>query len=284
MRRKIKRLLVRVFVSLLICSVLVMGLIIFGTGKPPAAAKAITDPFASIHEHALPELLRYKARDGARLSYREYRAAGQQVAVLIHGSSGSSVDMHPLALALQKADISVLVPDLRGHGANRPHGDIAYVGQLDDDLADFISRKKPDLPNSVWTILGFSSGGAFALRIAAAMPLGQAVDRYLLVSPYLRYNAPSVRQSESRAQPEASASAPTEPQSWAGASTGRHSTSRSTFSGFRRRLRRNPRCREVEDRVPLTASRCTCLHCFGHGTFGYGDPAGCDTRTCGVVQ
>ena len=221
MRRKIKRLLFRVFVSLLICSVLVMGLIIFGTGKPPAAAKAITDPFASIHEHALPELLRYKARDGARLSYREYRAAGQQVAVLIHGSSGSSVDMHPLALALQKADISVLVPDLRGHGANRPHGDIAYVGQLDDDLADFISRKKPDLPNSVWTILGFSSGGAFALRIAAAMPLGQAVDRYLLVSPYLRYNAPSVRQSESRAQPEASASAPTEPQSWAAASTGR---------------------------------------------------------------
>lgn len=221
MGKTITQLMFGLFVLFLICSAVVMGLIIFGTGKPPIAAKAITEPFATIDEHALPELLRYKARDGARLSYREYRAVGQQVAVLIHGSSGSSVDMHPLALALQKADISVLVPDLRGHGANRPHGDIAYVGQLDDDLADFISRKKPDLPNSVWTILGFSSGGAFALRIAAAMPSGLAVDQYLLVSPYLRYNAPSVRQSESRAQPEASASAPTKPQSWAAASTGR---------------------------------------------------------------
>lgn len=52
--------------------------------------------------------------------------------MLLHGSAGSSVDMHPLALALQRAGITALVPDLRGHGANHPHGDIAYVGELDD--------------------------------------------------------------------------------------------------------------------------------------------------------
>jgi non-heme chloroperoxidase len=110
--------------------------------------------------------------------------------VLLHGSAGSSVDMHPLTLALQRAGVTVLVPDLRGHGANRPHGDIAYVGQLDDDLADFITNEKPDIPNSSWTVLGFSSGAAFSLRFAAESSLGQTVDRYLLVSPYLRYNAP----------------------------------------------------------------------------------------------
>jgi non-heme chloroperoxidase len=212
MKVNMKRLLRRVCISLLIWSAIVMGLIAFGTAKPPTAAPLITEPFSAIDAHALPELLRYKARDGARLSYREYRASGRHVAVLLHGSAGSSVDMHPLALALQRAGITAVVPDLRGHGANRPHGDIAYVGQLDDDLADFITNKKPEFSNSTWTILGFSSGAAFGLRFAAESPAGQLVDRYVLVSPYLRYNAPSVRQSEAGAAA---------PQSWAVVSTGR---------------------------------------------------------------
>jgi alpha-beta hydrolase superfamily lysophospholipase len=209
---KVKRLLRGACISLFIWSAVVMGLITFGTATPPAAATAITEPFSAIDVHALPGLLRYKARDGALLSYREYRASGRNVAVLLHGSAGSSVDMHPLALALQRAGVTVLVPDLRGHGANRPHGDIAYVGQLDDDLADFITNEKPDIPNSSWTVLGFSSGAAFGLRFAAESSLGQTVDRYLLVSPYLRYNAPSVRQSETKSAV---------PQSWAAVSTGR---------------------------------------------------------------
>jgi non-heme chloroperoxidase len=212
MKRYLKRIVRGTCISLLVYSAIVGGLIAFGAAKPPAVAPAITKPFADIDTQTLPELLRYKARDGALLSYREYRASDQKVAVLVHGSAGSGVDMHPLALALQRAGITTLVPDLRGHGANRPHGDIKYVGQLDDDFADLINSKKPELLNSTWTILGFSSGGAFALRFAAESPAGQLVDRYLLVSPYLRYDAPSVRQSE----PGSAA-----PQSWASASVGR---------------------------------------------------------------
>jgi non-heme chloroperoxidase len=199
-----------VCISLLIYCAVVGGLIAFGTAKPPAVAPVITKPFADIDTQALPELLRYKARDGALLSYREYRASGTQVAVLLHGSAGSGVDMHPLALALQRAQITALVPDLRGHGANRPHGDITYVGQLDDDLVDFIANKRLEFSNSTWTILGFSTGAAFALRLAAESPA--LVDRYVLVSPYLRYDAPSVRHAE-----HGSAA----PQSWASASVGR---------------------------------------------------------------
>ena len=212
MNRYLKRIVRGAFISLLIYGAIVGGLIAFGTAKPPAVAPAITKPFADIDTQALPELLRYKARDGALLSYREYRASDKKVAVLLHGSAGSGVDMHPLALALQRAGITALVPDLRGHGANRPHGDITYVGQLDDDLTDLITDKKPELFNSTWTILGFSSGAAFALRFAAESPAGQLADRYMLVSPYLRYDAPSVRQSE----PGSAA-----PQSWASASVGR---------------------------------------------------------------
>jgi non-heme chloroperoxidase len=212
MKRYLERILSGIGISLLIYGAIVAGLIAFGTAKPPAIAPAITKPFADIDTQDLPELLRYKARDGALLSYREYRASDQKMAVLLHGSAGSGVDMHPMALALQRAGITALVPDLRGHGANRPHGDISYVGQLDDDLVDLVTTKKQEFSNSTWTIFGFSSGGAFALRFAAQSPAGQVADQYVLVSPYLRYDAPSVRQSESGSAA---------PQSWASASVGR---------------------------------------------------------------
>ncbi len=207
-----KRVLYRILIYLLLWSAGLAGLIILGTAQPPPSAPTITGPFSRIDEHALPELQRYQARDGAQLSFREYPAAGDQVAVLIHGSAGSSLDMHPLALALQQVGVTVLVPDLRGHGANQPHGDIDYVGQLDDDLADFVAKEKPNLRRSVWTVLGFSSGAAFALRIAAESPLDHAFDHYMLVAPYLRYNAPSVRPTGPGA---------THSQSWAAVSTGR---------------------------------------------------------------
>lgn len=212
MKRYLKKIVGGICISLLIYGAIVGGLIAFGTAKPPVVAAAITKPFADIDTQTLPDLLRYKARDGALLSYREYRATDQKVAVLVHGSAGSGVDMHPLALALQRAGITALVSDLRGHGANHPHGDIAYVGQLDDDLVDLIITKKLEFPNSTWTILGFSSGAAFVLRFAAESPAGRLADRYVLVSPYLRYDAPSVRKAESGSAA---------PQSWAAASVGR---------------------------------------------------------------
>lgn len=208
----IKRILLSALVSLLLCVAAISALIVFGTAKPPPPAPAVTSPFSNIDEHGLPGLRRYLTRDGAELAYREYRATDQQLAVLIHGSSGSSLGMHPIAIALQRAGVSVLVPDLRGHGANQPHGDIAYVGQLDDDLADLVVTRKADFPGAKWTLLGFSSGAAFALRIAADVPLGEAFDRYILISPYLRYNAPSVR-------PAAGAGGATS--TWAAASVGR---------------------------------------------------------------
>jgi len=212
MKRYAKRILIWSLVSVLIYGAIVAGLIVFGTAKPPDVATAITKPFADIDTQALPELLRYKARDGVLLSYREYPASSNKVAVLLHGSAGSGIDMHPLALALQAKGITVLVPDIRGHGANRPHGDISYVGQLDDDLVDLVNLKKPEFPNSSWTILGFSSGAAFVLRFAAETPAGTLADRYVLVSPYLRYDATSVRQAEPGSKPT---------QSWAAVSLGR---------------------------------------------------------------
>ncbi|MGA7328454.1 MAG: alpha/beta fold hydrolase [Rhodomicrobium sp.] len=59
--------------------------------------------------------------------------------VLIHGSSDDGSGMHPLAKALRDAGSSVYVPVLRGHGNSGRRGDIDYVGQLEDDLTDFVA-------------------------------------------------------------------------------------------------------------------------------------------------
>ena len=212
--------------GLLLAAGAVAGLIVFGTAKPPPPSPDITGPFAAIDDHDLPPVQRYKARDGAQLSFREYPGSGRRVALLIHGSAGSSRDLHPLASALQAAGVRVLVPDIRGHGGNRPHGDIDFVGQLDDDLADLIAVQKPRSPPGEWIAVGFSSGGGFTLRIAAetslgAEPsLGREFDRYILVSPYLKHDAPSVRNADAETKSEASTTA-VHPQTWAAVSIGR---------------------------------------------------------------
>lgn len=182
----------------------VAGILVgFGHITQPKALKSVTDPFSRMDLSGLPPITRYKARDGAALSYRLYQGGDAQVAVLIHGSAGSSSDMHQMAEALLHRGTTVYVPDLRGHGANYPHGDISYLGQLDDDMADLMEAVHPQYQNAKWTLVGFSSGGGFALRIAGSN-LGSEFDRFVFLSPYLRYNAPTVRPATAgeKASPE----------------------------------------------------------------------------------
>jgi len=181
-------------ISILLFAAALAGLLVFGNVSPPAPLAEVTGPFASIDRSSLPPLLRYTARDGAELSYLCYPGDEQRAVILIHGSAGSAADMHLMALALQSAGHLVVVPDLRGHGGNRPHGDIAHPGQLDEDMEDMIKLLRAEHPRAHWSLVGFSSGGGFALRTAAG-PLGGGFERVLLLSPFLRYDAPTVRRA-----------------------------------------------------------------------------------------
>jgi pimeloyl-ACP methyl ester carboxylesterase len=177
----------------LVATLTVAGMLVrFSSLAQPKSLQSVTDPFARMDLSGLPPITRYTARDGTALSYRLYPGGDAQVAVLIHGSAGSSTDMHRLAEALLQRGVTVYVPDLRGHGANYPHGDISYIGQLDDDMADFMKAVHPQHKDARWTLVGFSSGGGFALRIAGG-DAGREFDRFVFVSPFLRYNAPTVR-------------------------------------------------------------------------------------------
>jgi pimeloyl-ACP methyl ester carboxylesterase len=78
-----------------------------------------------------------------------------------------------------------------GHGVSGTRGDIAYVGQLEHDLADFVAvvRKSASTP---LTLVGHSAGGGFALRVAGS-PIQNLFERTVLLAPYLGYNAPTNR-------------------------------------------------------------------------------------------
>ncbi|MBA2674459.1 MAG: alpha/beta fold hydrolase [Ramlibacter sp.] len=160
------------------------------TAPPPMPS--INDPFKAVDFSQLPPLRRYTAGDGAHLAYRYYppgepKAAGS--VVLVHGSAASSESMHVLAQAYARAGYAAYGLDMRGHGASGPKGHIAYIGQLDDDLMQFMHAVAPPQPA---TLVGFSAGGGFALRIAGSAQQ-QMFQSYLLLSPFLGQDAPNYR-------------------------------------------------------------------------------------------
>ena len=182
-----------------------IGVAALALGFMLAAPLTQPPPLASIHAGAMaigeegkPELSRFQARDGSWLAYRLYPAAQgetDRLAILAHGSSASSDEMHAIAQSLAASGVAAVAIDARGHGASGTRGDIAHIGQLDDDLADLVAELRRTYPKARLTLIGHSSGGGFALRIAAG-PLGKLFDRFVLLSPYLGYAAPTNRPSE----------------------------------------------------------------------------------------
>jgi len=159
--------------------------------KPPPMA-AVSNPFANVDFSDLAPVQTYSARDGVKLGFRVYAGDGAKVVVLIHGSSDDGSGMHALAKALRDAGASVYVPDVRGHGGTGHRGDIDYIGQLEDDLADFVAVLRPIHPNARVTLIGFSSGGGFVLRVMAS-PYEKLFDSFITIAPALPPGAPTIR-------------------------------------------------------------------------------------------
>jgi len=131
-------------------------------------------------------------RDGYDLQLRTYGGADDvPLLVLVHGSGWHGLQFDSLGNALQ-AHADVVAVDLRGHGtAPGRRGDVDYIGQLEDDLADLIAAvAKPDQK----VILGgHSSGGGLVIRFAGGAH-GDMIDGAVLLVPFLKHNAPTMRE------------------------------------------------------------------------------------------
>lgn len=167
-----------------------MAVIALSAPSAPPFMTSMAAPAGSIDQN-FPSPRQFQARDGVKLQYYAYPADPRKVAVLIHGSAGPGTSMHALAQALSGAGITTYALDIRGHGGSGWRGDIDYVGQLDDDLADFVAELGPPKGGEIRTLVGFSAGAGFTIRFAGG-PQGLLFDRYVFLAPILP-GAPTLR-------------------------------------------------------------------------------------------
>jgi pimeloyl-ACP methyl ester carboxylesterase len=182
----------------------IAGALALGLGAMLAAPLTRPPILQSVHAavrhydlDALPPLSRFAARDGTSLAYRLYAAGTQRLAILVHGSSGSSLGMNAMGKALAAQGITAVAIDVRGHGESGPRGDVAYIGQIEDDLADLVGMLRADYPQAKLDLIGHSLGGGFVARVAAS-PLGANFDRFVMTAPFLGPLAPTNRPSEGK--------------------------------------------------------------------------------------
>ena len=143
------------------------------------------------------ETRRFRMRDGTVLAsqYLKLKGAGPRTTiVLVHGVLGSSFPLNRTSGLLREATgAEVVAIDLRGHGASGgARGDVDYIGQYEDDLADVIREIRARQPDGKIILAGHSMGGGIALRYAQR-PGVPPVDGYLLLAPYLGWSSPTTR-------------------------------------------------------------------------------------------
>lgn len=182
-------------VSILIYFGIAGGLIVIGKPKEVAQSEgSVAFDELFIDYSTIPKLNNFNSRDGSTLSYRVYPAKSKNALILLHGSGWHSRYFLPLAEYISSEGLAmVYTPDLRGHGISpKRRGDVDYIGQLEDDLSDFIAMIRKDNPDVTLIVAGHSSGGGLAIRFAGSR-YGRQADAYLLLSPFLKYNAPTIK-------------------------------------------------------------------------------------------
>jgi len=180
------------------------GMLAFGTSEQPQMLASLGAPFRTVNFSDLPQPQKLPTSHGSPIAYRVWPANpapdADLVVIMIHGSSAQSASIHPLGKALSADGIPVYAPDIRGHGGTGTRGDIDYAGELDDDMADFVAAVRAKQPNAKLVLMGFSSGGGYALHVAAT-PLGKMFVRTVMLSPFLGPFVQTVRPDGEYAKP-----------------------------------------------------------------------------------
>jgi hypothetical protein len=182
-RGTMRMLLVGMFCLLGVVAIIAVAVIAFSAPRPPPAVASM----ATISKQIKPDFpapRQFQARDGASLQYYAYPAEPDKVAVLVNGSAFPGTSMHALAESLRAAGVTTYVPDIRGHGGSGRRGDIDYIGQIEDDLVDFVTQHGPVKSGETRALVGFSAGAGFTIRFAGG-PYGLLFDRYVSLSPIL---------------------------------------------------------------------------------------------------
>lgn len=131
-------------------------------------------------------------RNGEQLAYVE-QGSGEQTILLIHGNMSSSLHYLPLFERFPHS-LRVIAPDMRGFGDSTYHQRFNSLYELADDLIDFIDR----LNLEKIVLVGWSTGGGIALRIAAIRP---ALVQKIILIESMSYKGYPVFKKDEKGQP-----------------------------------------------------------------------------------
>ncbi|HWU62965.1 MAG TPA: alpha/beta fold hydrolase [Ensifer sp.] len=190
--------LLTILIAVLAAIPLVALTLIYSQSPSAGASDDKTLTFSSVvpPESVELPLVSYAAQDGTKLGYRYIPAKTENapLVILIHGSGWHGGSYQWLARQIAgDGDIAVAVPDLRGHGPSpERRGDVAYIGQLEDDVAALARQLLK--PGQKLILAGHSSGGGFVIRFAGGK-YGNMLSGAVLLSPYLSYKAPTMREN-----------------------------------------------------------------------------------------
>ena len=143
MKRQIRR------IGVIGCTIAAIGLVtaLYLTTRPLPPIPEGRDVFGFASDAGtraptgpVPAIDRYPARDGEQLAFQFYDSTGEVILVFVHGSSYHGAAYHTLARELSDAGVAkVYLPNVRGHHlSGQRRGDVDYIGQLEDDLADLV--------------------------------------------------------------------------------------------------------------------------------------------------
>lgn len=138
---------------------------------------------------AVTEDLIIDCHHGVRLTAQHTppREPGGRVAILLHGWEGSSRSLHVVSGAdrLWREGFRIVRINMRDHGDSQHlNRDIFHSCRL-DEMVDAVRWVRDRFPGESLHLGGYSLGGNFALRIAAAEGLALGLEKVVAICPVL---------------------------------------------------------------------------------------------------
>lgn len=139
----------------------------------------------------------FTVRDKHKIFAYKFPKKSLNTIILIHGvKSGANAHIQTAGMLQRATQAEVYAIDLRGHGkSDGKSGDVDYINQYADDLADIVGLIRKNKPNGKIIIAGHSMGGGITLRYAMAN-YKEKVDGFLLFAPLIGHNSPAFPQGK----------------------------------------------------------------------------------------
>jgi len=145
--------------------------------------------------------VKFTMADGKKLTANHFKSDSKTTVILVHGVLSSSFTMNKSAGLVREAlNAEVFAVDLRGHGNSEGKpGDVDFIDQYAADLSDIVKKIRAEKPNGKIILAGHSMGGGIILRYAMRKDF-PTVEGYLLFTPLLGQDAPTIPQADSTKQ------------------------------------------------------------------------------------